>query len=112
VKKSINDQKAFFFAFLGAIAWIAHFLIIYIIKEFGCIAGIDWIGPAVVIFTVIFLGIGTYSIWKSFNVYRNASKDEASVAGYIGLFGLLNNLVFTFIIVFQSIPIFYLRECL
>jgi hypothetical protein len=112
VNEIISDRKIFFYSFLGALAWTAHFLLIYAVAEFGCLADFKWIGTSISGLTVLFSLMGLWGLWKTIQYRKMLRKEERPLAWYLAYMGIANNGVFTFIIIFQSIPYFYLRECL
>jgi len=114
------------FAILGGgIAWTLHLLLAYVVAEFGCIAGlgqVSFLGLNVVswllfLVTIPTLGMGlaaTYVSWRCHSKAEKALAAQADLAGenFVAYTGLISNLIFVFIIVVQTIPIFYfLREC-
>jgi hypothetical protein len=111
LKQIFSEPRALFYAFAGAMAWTGHFLSVYVVKEFGCIAGVGWIGLAITILTVVFLALCLYALWKSVQYYKLEGRNEARVGGHLALLGIFNNAIFAFIILYQSVPYYYFREC-
>lgn len=109
----MNNLKVTLIAFLGSLLWVIHFMSIYAFAEFGCQS--NWKGTSEVIMgiTLLCFFLGLYSIYKSYKVSQLISKEAQSALFFLARYGIINNAVFTFIIIYQSVPVFYFRgECL
>src|SRR5690606_4207604 len=95
--------------FFGAILWTIHFMMIYGLSEFGCVAGSSWMKWAVIALTILLIGAGLFSIYKTWKISEVLDKNNSPGAFFLSRYGILNNSVFTFIMAFQSLPIFYFR---
>ncbi len=111
----------------GGIGWGLHLLLAWVISEFGCIAGwgdrsvgpITMVSLSILIATVISAGIAAAAVMVAMKASRGSgvtSGDHAVVAaenkGFISRFSFIMNMIFLFIILVQSIPVFfYLKEC-
>jgi hypothetical protein len=114
----------------GAIAWWIHFLGAYVLAEFGCISktslftflgvmGISWFILTLSIFCLFLSGL---AIWISHKNQADTLKavtegGETSAhlqnsQTFIFRGGVFINLLFFFVIIVQTIPVFYyLRSC-
>ena len=116
----------------GAVAWTAHLLLAYAIAEFGCVAGlgkppgpmgitiVSWMLLAM---SAVMVALAAWALAISYRIRREAAPaapaapeapdaDERATAVYVGRFGLITNGLFLFIILIQSVPIFfYLGAC-
>jgi hypothetical protein len=110
----------------GAVAWTGHLLIAYAISEFGCVAGwghrnflavsvVSWLVIGV---SVAMIALAVASIYVSLQLERSgphlatADADERSTVEYVGRFGRIVNWLFLFVIVVETLPIFfYLDHC-
>ncbi len=120
-----TDGRLWFGVLGGAIAWLLHLVLSYLIAEFGCVSGwgehhwmglslVAWLGLAVsvsmVASAVVANGIATRN-------QKGFSKDvdsETSSDGerFMARSGVLANRFFIVIIIVQSIPfVFYLQGC-
>jgi hypothetical protein len=118
------ERRALWFALLGgAVAWLVHFLIIYLIGEFGCIAGLDRFGLAgisgvalavlgITLPMLALAGLATLTALRRARPGGDRTGDTPGPAHYMAHVGLWSNLLFILIIVVQTIPVFYyLRTC-
>ena len=119
-------RAALWFGFLGgAFAWALHFLTAYAIAEFGCVGGlgariyggISLVAWMELLATAIAVGLAAAATVVAYRTERQLLKrepDEVASVGekYTARAGLLASGFFTFVILFESIPIFfYLRDC-
>lgn len=110
----VSGLKLSIWAFLGGIAWMVHFLLIYALAEFGCEinaeAMVRW---SIILLTILLFLAGILAIYKCFKL-KSSINNEIYPSGYFLVnFGIFSNALFSFIIAYQSIPIFYFRgECL
>ena len=104
----------------GAVAWTLHLLLAYAVAEFGCVAGLGhttWIGISIVSWMLLGVSIlCTLLAVASFLIANNIGRRAADLppdvehretADFVARFGVIINGLFTFIIVVESIPIFF-----
>jgi hypothetical protein len=103
--------------FGGAIAWTIHLTLAYAAAEFGCASGLGerrwqglsmvaWMELALTAATALAAGAATMAAWASHR------RLHAAAEKYAARIGLLTSGAFTFIILFESIPIlFYWNGC-
>ncbi len=109
----MNNLKITLIAFLGSILWVIHFMSIYAFAEFGCQSNWKWTSGVIMGITFICFLLGLFSIYKSYKVSQLISKETQSTLYFLAHYGIINNAVFTFIMIYQSVPVFYFRgECL
>ena len=110
--------------FGGAIAWTIHLMFAYVTAEFGCVSGlaerdylglsiVAWIEFALTAVTTLLAGAATA---VAYGVYRRLQSENQSgtqsAERYALRAGVLTSGIFTFVIVFESIPIlYYLQNC-
>ena len=118
-------RPAIWFGLLGgAAAWTAHLLLAYAVAEFGCVSGfversylgisiVAWLEFAVTVLTTVIAAAAAVVAYRSCRILQSQQVDEAAAAEeYIARAGFITSGIFTFIILFESIPIFYyLRAC-
>jgi hypothetical protein len=124
--KSVNRWALYFGWLGGAVAWAAHFAIVYIAAEFGCISGLGhhhYIGVNMVSWivigtTVVALAITGAAIWTAYrldqalNVEERGGTDTTAPRAHLARTGLITSVVFGFLTMVQAIPVFFfLREC-
>ncbi|MBW3599222.1 MAG: hypothetical protein KY475_18370 [Planctomycetes bacterium] len=110
--------------FGGAIAWVMHLVGAYLLSEFGCesrVAAYSYLGIAAVTWSVIALSVamvvaalGATLIAHRNRPPRDAEEPTPEFTGreYAAQMGVIANGAFTFVIVFESVPIFYyLQHC-
>lgn len=111
--KTISSLRVTLYSFLASILWAIHFMVIYALAEFGCQAGMGWTSRAIIGVTLVILIIALYSIYKSWRLSKQFDRTHSPTFYFLTHYGILNNIVFTFIIAYQSVPVFYFRgECL
>jgi hypothetical protein len=109
----------------GGIAWLLHFLSSYVIAEFGCVS--NW-GQnkylGVTMLAWLLLGVSAFATglaaFATFVAYRakqrlgelEHSDGQTSSAVYMARAGYITSGVFLFVIIVESIPIFFfLQSC-
>jgi hypothetical protein len=112
--------------FGGAIAWTIHFMSAYVVAEFGCagsfgdrsygnISFVAWLELILTAAAVVVAAGSTAVAYRSELRLLSSVHDEGTprcAERYTARAGLLTSGIFTFIILFESIPIFfYLHEC-
>ena len=112
------------FALLGgAVAWTGHLMISYAVAEFGCVAGLGQrhvLGVTIVSWmllgvSVLFTAIAAAALVVSYRIREPASPrptsspdpDDRSTREFTASFGLIVNGLFLFIVLVQSVPVFY-----
>lgn len=111
----------------GGIAWLLHFLAIYVISEFGCVSGwSDWIvGRLSMVVWLLLLAtlltgaMAVAAVWAAAHTRKTLRGAEAEDAAepaetksFVGRLSLILNGLFLFIILVQAVPIFfYLKSC-
>ncbi|MEX2672945.1 MAG: hypothetical protein WD294_12645 [Phycisphaeraceae bacterium] len=129
---TVPGQRHIWFALLGGgVAWALHFLLAYGISEFGCEAGADawvWLNVSAVAWMILALTVLmlTLAVAATFVAWRLAHPGEAErgpdaspaeahhrmTRRFAGGLAIWLNGLFTFVIAFQTIPLFfYLGRC-
>jgi hypothetical protein len=114
----IADRSRPSIAFLGgALAWLIHFLFLYLFGEWGCrgsLLGVFWWVLGV---TVLFGGIAAVSLLESVRLRRltrlkHGATDEERIRAndFFADFGIISNAIFLLTIVVQALPVFFLME--
>lgn len=120
-------RTALWFGLLGgATAWTLHLMLAYIVAEFGCVGRlanydylgitlVAWLELALTVATTLGAGMATAVAYRSHRRLRSpAVVDNLELAAERSTVwaGLLTSGTFTFVIVFESIPIlYYLQTC-
>lgn len=107
----------------GAVAWAGHLLLSYAVAEFGCVAGLGHrhvLGVPVVSWmllgvSVVFTTMAAAALMFSYRIREPASPppssspdpDDRSTREFAARFGLIVNGLFLFIVLVQSVPVFY-----
>jgi hypothetical protein len=122
----VSRGALWFGLFGGAVAWTVHLMLAYAAAEFGCVGrlgergylGISlvaWLELALTVVTTLVAGAATVVAYRNHRRLRSGEGEEdAAVAAerYTAWAGLLTSGMFTFIILFESIPIlYYLHSC-
>jgi hypothetical protein len=115
---NIHDRSRPSIAFLGgAMAWLFHFLLLYLFGEWGCrgsLVGVFWwvIGT-----TAVFGAVATLSLMESLRLRRltrlkHSAHEEDRIRSndFFADFGLVSNAIFLLTIVVQALPVFFLME--
>lgn len=113
-KDVLNRMNRFLwgYALLGAaIAWLAHLLSTYAIGEAGCVlkgSAFEWMNLnatawALILVSVLCLSLSIGSGAVSIKLTRKVGGQP-----FVGHFGLLCSVIFTFAIIAQTVPIFTL----
>ncbi len=125
-RKGDMGRKTLWFGLLGgALAWTAHLFFAYGAAEFGCVgqqdeksyAGISSVAWMLIAFTVTTAtcsAIATVVAYRSYCRLQSQGKvsDARASERYLAKAGAITSGIFTFVILFESIPIFYyLRDC-
>jgi hypothetical protein len=118
----VSRGALWFGLFGGALAWTAHLMFAYAAAEFGCVGRLGergYLGVSAVAWLVLALTAAATlaSAAATAVAYRSPRRLQSGQAGqdaerYTAWAGLLTSGLFTFIILFESIPIFYyLHAC-
>ena len=120
------SRRALWFGLLGgAIAWTFHLMLAYAAAEFGCVGQLGersyqglsmvaWLELALTSVATLAAGAATLVAYRSYRRLRSIEAKENTVAAeqHAAYAGLLTSGLFTFIILFESIPIlYYLQRC-
>lgn len=123
------NRPMLWFGFLGgALAWTAHLMFAYAAAEFGCVSGwghgryldvsfVAWLEVALTAVTAAVAAASTLVAYQYYRRLKTSPLDTTEVSAlvterYIAFAGLLAGSLFFFVILFESIPIFfYLRHC-
>jgi len=114
------------FAFLGGgIAWTTHLLSIYAIGEFGCVGGwgriaywnISGVAWMILIMSACSLALAVAAAFTGYRDMRSdsgreepANDDEGGI--YLSQFGTILSVLFSLIIIVETLPVFaYLHGC-
>ena len=109
----------------GASAWTIHLLLASAVAEFGCVSGLGeriylgisivaWLEVAATVLTTVIAAAATIVARRSYGILRSQNLEEVGIAAgeYTARAGFITSGIFTFIILFESIPIlYYLRTC-
>ena len=124
--REVSRASLWFGLFGGAIAWTIHFLSAYVVAEFGCVGRLGersfgnislvaWLELALTAVGVLVAAAATAVAHRSqrrLQASATASDSSGEAERYTARAGLLTSGIFTFVILFESIPIFfYLRSC-
>ena len=122
----VSRARLWFGLLGGAIAWTIHFMSVYVVAEFGCVAGLGersywdislvaWLELVLTVAAALAAAVSTavaYSSELRLPSVADGSGITQQAERYTARAGLLTSGIFTFVIVFESIPIFfYLRSC-
>jgi len=121
-----GGRPALWFGLLGgASAWTVHLLLAYAVAEFGCVSGfgkriylgisiVAWLEVAATVLTTVIAALAAIVAHRNYRILRSQNLEEAGIAAgeYTARAGFITSGIFTFIILFESIPIlYYLRTC-
>lgn len=110
---NLSGPRITLYSFLAAILWAIHFMVIYALAEFGCQAGMGQTSRFIIGVTLLLIILGIFSIYKSIKLSQKFQRETSPLFYFLTHYGILNNIVFTFIMAYQSVPVFYFRgECL
>lgn len=121
----VSRGALWFGLFGGAIAWTAHLMLAYAAAEFGCVGRLGergylgitfvaWLELALTVATTMVAAAATVVAYRSHRHLRSGEAEDAKVAAerHIAWTGFLTSGTFTFVILFESIPIlYYLHGC-
>ncbi len=116
---SLVRQSVLWFGLLGgAVAWVAHLMLAFVIGEFGCLAGwgeITFLGITAIAWAILVLSVVTLVVAVAATVaargalgrLRKVGADRESAEFLMARLGWINSAVFSLIIAVQTVPIFY-----
>ena len=124
-KIEVSRRALWFGLFGGAVAWTAHLMFAYGVAEFGCvgrlgehgslgISMVAWLEVGLTVATTMAAAAATVVAYRSHRRLRSDEAENAASAAerHIAWAGFLTSGTFTFIILFESIPIlYYLHRC-
>lgn len=120
------SRAALWFGLLGgAIAWTFHLILAYVAAEFGCvgqfaqrdylgITRVAWLEMALTAATTVAAGAATVVAYQIYRRLRSGEADDdirVAAERETSWAGLLTSGTFTFVILFESIPILYYLQC-
>lgn len=123
---NVSRAGLWFGLFGGGIAWTFHLLSAYAAAEFGCVGGLGehrywnvsfvaWMELALTALAVLVAAVATVVAYRMLRRLQSSTHEataEGDAERYTARAGLLTSGIFTFVILFESIPIlFYLRNC-
>lgn len=110
----------------GALAWLAHLLLVWAISEFGCLGGLGeaaWLRLSGIAWLVVLVSFGTFGVALAATLVacgsrRRLGSGAAQPAGASGseLFlaqaGWITSGLFAVVILVETVPVlFYLHDC-
>lgn len=119
-------RAALWFGVLGgAIAWFVHLVLAYTLAEAGCITGFPWFtvlgfhGALLLILIVTLLtlavtaaaGVVAYRNRRLLDRESNAAAANRGVSEHMVRGGIHLSVLFAFIILVETLPIFFMRPC-
>jgi hypothetical protein len=124
--REVSRVSLWFGLFGGAVAWTIHLMLAYAIAEFGCVGGLNernywnislvaWLELAATAASSLLAVAATALAYRS-QVRVLSSPPTRGVGSeveqYTARAGFFTSGIFSFVILFESIPIFfYLRSC-
>ena len=125
-KRKVSRVSLWFGLFGGAIAWTIHLMSAYAVAEFGCVGSLGersywyishvaWLELALTAAGLLVAAAATVVAYRNQRPLISSTHDALparEAERQTARVGLITSGIFTFIILFQSIPIlFYLRSC-
>lgn len=118
---STTSRPALWFGFLGGgVAWTAHLMLSWGISEFGCVgtlksftlAGLHGVAWLLLIVSVLAALAAAVATGVALRAHRRLTDSPHHTDRYLAKGGAIASGIFLFIILVESIPIFfYLRHC-
>lgn len=119
------SRPALWFGLLGGgVAWTVHLIAAVAVAEFGCIGQLgahSYLGVTLVAWMVLALTAVTTvaSAWATIVACRGyrrlrdkaAARTDLAIERYAARVGGLTSGTFTFVILFETIPVFYYLHC-
>ena len=125
--EEVSGGKLWFVLLAGSIAWTLHLLLAYVLGEFGCLSAlarvsfldINGVAWSVLGMTVPLAGVSAVATWMAWRMDRRlggqASEDGSSTEDprvYMARAGWITDGLFLFVILFETVPVFYfLQRC-
>jgi hypothetical protein len=122
----VVGRGALWFGLLGGgVAWALHFLTAYVLAEFGWVSGWGrseylgvtfraWMLLGVSLLMVLGAGTATFVAWRSRRLMSlnssQAGNSESEAARYMARAGYITSAMFLFIILVESVPIFFFLQ--
>lgn len=116
-----TTRRALWFGLLGgAVAWLVHLLLAYVIAEFGCLSplathtllGVTAVAWMLLAATLVTLAGAVAATLVALRSDRRLRDHHEFAGAYMARLGLITSGLFVFIILVQSLPIFYyLSSC-
>ncbi|HEV2295935.1 MAG TPA: hypothetical protein VGR35_18970 [Tepidisphaeraceae bacterium] len=116
----VRHWKLWFALLGGAIAWAGHLLLAYAMAEFGCVAGLGHrhvLGVTVIswmllVVSALFTAMAAAALLVSYGIREKSSvgapdPDDRSTREFVARFGLIVNALFLFVVLAQSVPVFF-----
>jgi hypothetical protein len=120
----VRRSALWFGLFGGAVAWTVHLMLAYATAEFGCVGRLGersyqgitlvaWLEVVLTLVTTLASAAATVVAYRCHRRLRcDAARADADAERYTAWAGVLTSGLFTFIILFESIPIlYYLHNC-
>ena len=114
---SAVSKWSLWLSLLGAPAlWLVHFLLAYAVTEAVCSGAVQpslasTVHTAIVVVTLLFaLACGVLTAF-SFRVRRKVVRSEAALDDVFGKVGFVMGLLFTFALLLEALPLFFLSPC-
>lgn len=122
----VSRASLWFGLFGGAVAWLIHFMSAYVVAEFGCVGGLGersfwnmslvvWLELILTVAGVLLAAVSTTVAWRRhlrLSAFSDGADIKQQAEQYMARAGVLTSGIFTFVILFESIPIFfYLQRC-
>lgn len=103
---------------VGGLAWLLHFLSIWVAAEFGCLSsfarpglgGVSVVAWIVLLLSAVFVGLAGFAAFRSCRRTPVTAGDGSDA--FLGRFARVANGIFLLIIVVETLPVFfYLKDC-
>lgn len=118
------DRFALLFV-AGPTVWFAHFVLIYVLADFGCQAGIaqsriagqDTLKVLIVLATIVMAMLTAAAAFVSLRQWRRNKPDQPDNGRaekrkqFTELISFVSNLLFTVVIIVTVLPVFFLSSC-
>ncbi len=101
----------------GGVAWLLHFMGIWVAAEFGCLSSLarpGWAGISLVAWLVLILSAASIGLtaWYTIHAWSREFQSGEETDGFLHRFARVANCIFLLVIVAQTLPVFfYLKDC-
>lgn len=105
----------------GGVAWALHLMAVWVVAEFGCMSalgrpgplGASWVAWVILGVSALCLALAGLATLASWRYSRGGGGSDGERPGrFAARTGLVANPLFIFIIIAQTLPVFfYLRDC-